>query len=147
MFLGQYEHTIDEKGRLTIPVRYRELLEHGAYITQGFDQNLVVFTAAAFEQVYESLKASSLTDPKARILRRLLFSQADKAEVDKAGRMLIPQFLRQKNGMDSTVVVVGNGTYFEVWSRAAWVEQEGKILDATANEDRFAAFDLLIQAL
>jgi MraZ protein len=144
MFLGQYEHSIDEKGRLTIPVRYRELLEHGAYITQGFDQNLVVFTASAFEQVYASLNSSSLTDPKARLLRRLLFSQADKAEVDKAGRMLIPQFLRLKNGLDGSVVVVGNGTYFEVWSKTAWAEQEEMIHDATANEDRFAALDLLI---
>lgn len=145
MFLGQYEHSIDEKGRLTIPTRYRELLDGGAYVTQGFDGNLWVFTNRAFEQISASIAASSVSDPKVRLLRRLFYSQADKVEVDKAGRMLIPQFLRQKNNLDGTVMVVGNGTYFEIWSKAAWAEQDNKIHDSSANEERFAALDLLVQ--
>lgn len=145
MFLGQYEHSIDEKGRLTIPTRYRELLDGGAYVTQGFDGNLWVFTNRAFEQISASIAASSVSDPKVRLLRRLFYSQADKVEVDKAGRMLIPQFLRQKNSLDGTVMVVGNGTYFEIWSKAAWAEQDDKIHDSSANEERFAALDLLVQ--
>ncbi len=73
MFLGQYEHTVDTKGRMTIPVRFRELLEEGAYITQGFDLNLVVLTASAFERISEYVNQMSLTDPSARQLKRLIF--------------------------------------------------------------------------
>lgn len=145
MFLGQYEHSIDEKGRLTIPTRYRELLDGGAVVTQGFDGNLWVFTNRAFEQISASIASSSVSDPKVRLLRRLFFSQADKVEVDKAGRMLIPQFLRQKNNLDGAVMVVGNGSYFEIWSKAAWAGQDEQIHDSSANEERFAALDMVIQ--
>jgi MraZ protein len=69
MFLGQYQHSLDDKGRLTIPARFRELLNKGAYITQGFDKNLMVLTPEAFEQVLERITSISLTDPNARLWR------------------------------------------------------------------------------
>jgi MraZ protein len=70
MFLGYYEHSIDEKGRLTIPVRYRELLLDGAFITQGFDQNLVVMPSPNFEKMYAKVNTMSMTNPAARQLKR-----------------------------------------------------------------------------
>ncbi|HEY3344557.1 MAG TPA: division/cell wall cluster transcriptional repressor MraZ [Anaerolineaceae bacterium] len=142
MFLGQYDHNIDEKGRLTVPARYRELLEKGAYITQGLDQNLWVMPAAMFDQMYKKVSEKSFTDPKARLLRRLVFSNADRVEVDKAGRMLIPQFLRQPNGLDGEAVIVGTGEYFEIWSRTEWQNQQKELQNTEANQERFAGLDL-----
>ena len=81
MFLGRYEHTIDEKGRLTIPARYRELLENGAYVTQGFDHNLIVLPAPSFEKMYEHVNQMSMTDPTARQLKRFIFSSAERCRI------------------------------------------------------------------
>jgi MraZ protein len=142
MFLGRYEHSIDEKGRMIIPVRYRELLNQGAYITQGFDRNLMVLTAAAFDQIYAYVNQMSLTDPSARQLKRFIFSAADKIEVDKVGRILIPQYLRDQAQLESEVILVGVGDYFEIWSPAQWAKQNELLQDSEANEHRFAAFNI-----
>ena len=88
MFLGQYTHSFDEKGRLTIPVKYREALLVGAYVTQGFDKNLMVWTAPSFEQIYTQVNDLSITDPNARLLKRLIFSNAVQVGIDRAGRIL-----------------------------------------------------------
>jgi MraZ protein len=145
MFLGQYEHTIDEKGRLTVPSRFRELLQDGAYITQGFDQNLVVLTAATFDHISSRVNRMSITDPTARQLKRLIFSHADRLEVDRAGRILIPQFLRASAQLDGAAIMVGVGDYFEIWSPERWQEQNTLLQDGEANAQRFAALDLSVQ--
>lgn len=145
MFLGQYEHTIDEKGRMTIPARFRELLLDGAYITQGFDQNLIVLPTSDFEHISQRVNMMSMTDPTARQLKRLIFSHADHLEVDKAGRILIPQFLRQASRLDSAATVVGVGDYFEIWAPELWQEHSQQLLDAEANTQRFAALDLSVK--
>jgi MraZ protein len=142
MFFGQYDHTIDEKGRLIIPARYREQLEAGAYITRGFDQNLIVLTASHFEQIYQRVNQMSITDLSARQLRRLMFSNADLLQFDKSGRILIPQFLRDTARLVTNVVVVGVGDYFEVWSAEEWAKQSEQLNDAETNAQRFSALNL-----
>ena len=142
MFLGQYRHTIDNKGRLTIPARYRELLVEGAYVIQGFDQNLMVLTPSAFNSVSRHVSQMSMTDPTARQLKRLLFSTGDKVEVDRSGRILIQQFLREVASLDSEAIVVGVGDYFEIWAPEVWEQQATLIKDVDANAQRFVAFDL-----
>ncbi len=142
MFLGQFEHTIDDKGRLIIPARYRELLENGAYVTQGFEENLMVMTPEYFATISDNVNHMSLTDPKARQLKRLFFSTAEKVEVDKVGRVLIPQRLRDLFGLSGQVMLVGMGDFFEIWSTAQWAKQTENLSDAAANESRFAAFDI-----
>jgi len=142
MFMGQYVHSLDVKGRLTIPSRYRALLEDGAYITQGFDHNLMVWTKPAFEQISHRVSQGSITDPTSRLLRRFIYSSGDAMEMDRAGRILIPEFLRQVAQLDSEVVVVGVGDYFEIWSPSLWAEQLASMQDAEANQQRFIAFDL-----
>lgn len=144
MFLGQYEHTMDEKGRLTIPARFRESMEDGAYITRGFDQNLVVWTAPAFELIYQRINQLSVTDPLSRQLRRLIFSHADRLEVDRVGRILIPLFLRETIQLGNSVMVVGAGETFEIWSVEHWAEQEAQLRDTETNARQFAALDLPI---
>jgi MraZ protein len=142
MFMGQYMHSLDSKGRLTIPSRYRALLVEGAYITQGFDRNLMVWTKPSFEKISQRVSQGSITDPTSRLLRRFIYSSGESMEVDRAGRILIPEFLRQVAQLDSEVVVVGVGDYFEIWSPPLWAEQLANLQDADANQQRFIAFDL-----
>jgi MraZ protein len=143
MFLGQFYHNLDDKGRLTVPSRYRDLLiPAGAYIMQGFDQNLIVLPSDNYEDLYQRIRQMSITDPNARSLRRLFFSTADRAEIDKAGRILIPQFLRSYAGLESALVVVGMGDYFEIWSPETWNVQNQQLQDPQLNTDRFVAFNL-----
>lgn len=142
MFLGQYRHTIDKKGRLIVPARFRDPLADGAYIAQGFDQYLMVLTSAAFEMISQRVGQMSLTDQTTRQLRRLIFSTADWVELDKAGRMRIPQFLLEVADLEEEAVIVGVGDYFEIWSPSNWEQQATLLQDADANAERFAALDL-----
>lgn len=142
MFLGRYQHTIDDKGRLIIPARFREMLERGAFVTQGFERNLMVLTADAFDQLYANVNRMSMTDPSARDLKRFIFSTAERVEVDKIGRILLPQYLRSLAQLENEVMLVGVGDTFEIWSPALWAKKNEQLEDLEANEKRFAVFDL-----
>lgn len=142
MFLGQYQHSLDDKGRLMIPARFREMLDSGAYITQGFDKCLMVMTEAYFKEVYDRLNAMNLTDPTARLLRRLILSNAYPVEVDKVGRILVPGNLRQVINLQSEATIAGQGEYFEVWTPDDWAAQVTQLNDTDANNQRFATLDL-----
>jgi MraZ protein len=144
MFLGQYRHNLDEKGRLTIPARFRDVLAEGAFLTLGFDRNLRLLTQADFELMAEKINHLSMTDPDIRQLRRLIFANASEVQLDRLGRTLIPQFLREFAGLESEAVIVGVGEAIEIWSPAAWAEQENMIQDADANARRYAELDLSI---
>ena len=143
MFLNHYHHNLDEKGRLTIPARYRELISQGAYITLGFDQNLMVLTTSYFNEIAERSAKLSLTDATSRQLMRLIFSNAERVEVDKAGRILIPQSLRDAVQLDGEAVVVGVLNYFEIWSPSLWNRQSESMTNAEANEQRFFLLQLI----
>ena len=142
MFFGQYDHSIDDKGRLTIPALYRDLLEKGAYITHGFDENLMVIRVDDFDSLYHKIKQMSITDPDARDLARTIFGSAALLEMDKAGRILIPQFLREKTKLNGVVKLVGLGTIFEIWSLENWSEKEKVIDDVKERADKFRELDL-----
>jgi MraZ protein len=143
MFLGRYHHTVDEKGRLTVPARYRDLLAaEGAYLTQGFDQNLNVYPITIFERISTRINRQSMTNPRSRVLRRLMFSNAEHVVMDKAGRILIPQFLREEINLDSEAVIVGMGDYFEIWSPELWMGQTTMMEENEPLAVRFMDLDL-----
>jgi len=142
MFLGQFQHNLDEKGRLMIPARYRELLAAGAFITQGFDKCLMVMTDVHFKEVYDRINAMNLADQNARLLRRLILSNAYAVEIDRVGRILVPGNLRQVIRLESEAIVAGQGEYFEVWNPADWNEQMDQLQDIETNNQRFATLDL-----
>jgi len=144
MFLGQFTHSIDAKGRLTIPVRFRSALASGAYVTQGFDKNLMVYTTASFERLAGRATVLTTTDPEARAVRRLLFGGATEVTLDAVGRILIPPFLRDYAGLlpENETVLVGAGEYFEIWDQAAWAKESASVGDPESNSRRFSAFDL-----
>ena len=143
MFLGQFQHNLDDKGRLMVPARYRDFLATGAFITQGFDRCLMVMPDGYFRQVYEELNSMNLADPMARMVRRMILSNAYSVEPDKVGRILVPQNLREFLGIpNGELVVAGQGEYFEVWTPAEWKKQMESLQDVEANEQRFSTLDL-----
>ena len=142
MFLGQFQHNLDDKGRLMVPARYRELLAAGAFITQGFDKCLMVLTDVHFNEVYERINAMNMADPNARLLRRLILSNAYSVDIDRVGRFLVPQNLRQAIGLGNEAVVAGQGEYFEIWNPIDWQGQMEQVQDVEMNSQRFATLDL-----
>lgn len=144
-FVGHHEQIIDEKGRMTIPARYRELLVDGAYLTLGFDQNLMVLKNSSFEKMAEHINKMSVTDPVARQLRRLIFSNASRMEFDRVGRILIPQHLRTATQLNNEALVIGAGSYFEIWSPELWSKHEETFIDSNLNAQLFATHQISLE--
>jgi len=120
MFLGEYRHTIDEKGRLTIPAKYRGLLAAGMVITRGFDRNLMAFSLEGWEELAARVKSLPWSDPSAREFRRRVFSGAVDLVPDRQGRVLLPPFLREFADIDNDVVITGMLDHLEIWNTDAW---------------------------
>ena len=142
MFMGEYTHAMDEKGRLTIPAKFREELAYGAVITRGYEKYLVIYTAEAFKRLDARAETLSPTDPENRALLRLTYSGASDVLPDRQGRVIVPPFLREYAGLASDCVVVGVGHYVEVWSKDGWAEQLRSVNDPAINTARFRALNL-----
>jgi MraZ protein len=142
MFFGEYDHTLDEKGRLTIPARYRDQLTNGAYITLGFDDNLMVMRNEDFNELYHNIDGLSISDINARKLSRSIFGKAVVLEFDRSGRILLPQFLRSQVQIDSAVKLVGIGRYIEIWSPEIWKRTQADIENGEARARMFEEFHL-----
>ena len=123
MFLGKFQHSIDGKGRLTIPSRYREMIGGQTLVVcKGFSGNLVVFTEESFMEYAQSLKTLRSTNPKEARIRRYITTSASEARLDPQGRILITQELRDAAGLKKDAVVTGNIDSFEIWSPERWAE-------------------------
>lgn len=122
VFMGEYNHTIDTKGRLTIPSKFREVLEDDFVVTKGLDGCLFVYDNTEWSAFEEKLKALPLMDKGARKFVRFFLAGAASVEVDKQGRILIPSVLREFADLDKEVVLVGVGGRIEIWSKERWEE-------------------------
>ena len=120
MFLGEYSHSLDPKGRLTIPARFRTELESGLVIARGQETCLTVYPQAVWQEMSENLARLPRTHGTVRSYSRLMFSGAHEATLDKMGRVLIPAFLREYAGIDQQATVVGVNTVLEIWNPEAW---------------------------
>lgn len=122
MFLGEYSHTLDDKGRLTIPARLREGLEGGLVITRGDDRCLVIHPTERFLELANKVAQMPAASRSTREFRRRVFGGAHEATVDKLGRVLVPAFLRDYAGIQDQVLIVGVNTAIEVWSPEGYRE-------------------------
>ena len=120
MFIGEYLHTLDSKGRVSFPSKFREKLEEVFYVTKGLDSSLFVFPATEWEVFENKLKALPLTNNNARAFVRMFFSGAQEASFDKQGRIVIPQTLRDHAKLDKELMIIGVGTRIEIWDKAVW---------------------------
>ena len=120
MFLGRFEHSVDNKGRVAVPARFRDKLSGELIITRGNDRCLYLFTEEAWGPLAEKLNALPTGDQDARNMRRAIFSAAEPVELDKQGRIIIPDHLRQYASIDGNVAVIGVGNYIEIWDLQSW---------------------------
>jgi len=124
MFFGEFEHTLDQKGRIIIPAKFREIFkEHYIdtfYITRGLDRCLFVFTEEEWQKQSKQFREMPFTSAEARKFNRLYFSGAIQVKCDKQGRILIPQYLKDYATVKNTVVVVGVSDRMEIWAKEKW---------------------------
>ena len=122
MFMGEYSHTIDAKGRIIVPAKFRESLGDNIVVTKGLDNCLFVYTSEDWRKFEEKLRTLPLTNKDARKFTRFFLAGAAEMEVDKQGRILIPSVLREFAALEKDVVFVGVGSRIEIWNRAGWDE-------------------------
>jgi transcriptional regulator MraZ len=140
MFLGEYEHTLDEKNRLTLPARFRESFPDGLVVTRGMDGCLYAYAAADWQTLVSRLASLDLLSRDDRMIRRYFFSAAVEAVPDRQGRIMLPGALCEHAGLGREVVVAGVHDHLEIWDRGSWRAQvkevEGRAEDVA---ERLAA--------
>lgn len=122
MFMGEYNHTVDTKGRLIIPSKFREQLGEEFIVTKGLDGCLFVFPQNEWQAFEEKLRTLPLTQKGARQFTRFFVAGATPCELDKQGRILVPATLREFAGLEKDVVLTGNINRIEIWSKEKWNE-------------------------
>ncbi|MDP2661019.1 MAG: division/cell wall cluster transcriptional repressor MraZ [Dehalococcoidia bacterium] len=123
MFLGEFEHNIDQKGRVAIPSRLRDSFGDGLVLTRGYEKCIVVYPLTEWNKVAERLAALPSTQSRVRRISRSTFSSAFQQELDGQGRVLVPPPLREYAGINGDVVIVGVNNYIEIWSKANWASE------------------------
>jgi len=119
MFIGEYQHNLDEKGRMAVPVKFRSSLKK-AIVTRGLDGCLFVFTHGEWEVLAKKIVDLPLVQANSRAFARLMLSGAMEVDLDKQGRVLIPDYLRQYAGLQKEVVVAGVYSRLEIWGKKQW---------------------------
>ncbi|KGA97021.1 cell division protein MraZ [Alkalihalobacillus alcalophilus ATCC 27647 = CGMCC 1.3604] len=122
MFMGEYRHNIDEKGRMIIPAKFRDSLGASFVVTRGLDRCLFVYPLQEWEKLEQSLKALPFTKKDARAFTRFFFSGATECEIDKQGRINIAVPLRDYAQLEKECVVIGVSNRVEVWAKENWEE-------------------------
>lgn len=120
MFMGEYNHTIDAKGRLIIPAKFREVLGDEFVVTKGMDGCLFVFDNSEWQVFVEKLRSLPMIDKEVRQFTRFFLAGAASVEVDKQGRILLPSVLRDFAGITKDTVLIGVGSRIEIWSKDRW---------------------------
>jgi MraZ protein len=126
MFLGEYEHTIDAKGRLAVPAKFRAQMDKGAVISKGMGTCLSVYTMERWEEKSAEL-ASGKTSDELRDFERRIYPSASEVELDSQGRMVIPAKLRAYADLANEVTVAGVRDHFEIWDRTAWYTYQERL--------------------
>ena len=120
LFMGEYNHSIDAKGRVIVPSKFREKLGDQFVVTKGFDGCLWVFPNSEWEEFSGKLASLPVARKETRNITRFFLAGATEAQVDKMGRILIPQVLRDYAKLDAEAVLTGNGSKVEIWNKESW---------------------------
>lgn len=135
MFTGEFNHTVDTKGRVIVPSLFREQLGSSFVVTKGLDGCLFVYSGEEWGKLEEKLAALPLTNPSARKFSRFLHAGAVVCETDRQGRILLPANLRKFAGIEKDAALIGNGNHVEIWSAERWASE----LEFEENADDLAA--------
>ncbi len=120
MFIGEYSHNLDDKGRLAIPAKFRAELKGGAVVTRGLDNCLFLYTKNEWEKLAEKLAALPISQADSRAFARLMLAGAMDMDIDKQGRLVLPEYLRSFAGLKKAVVVAGLYSRLEIWDESEW---------------------------
>lgn len=120
MFIGEYRHNLDNKGRIIIPAKFREQLTNNIILTRGLDGCITVYTQQQWQRIYEELQKLPTTKKESRMYIHMLTSKAAEVEIDKQGRVLIPSSLIEEADIEKASVIVGAADHFEIWSEERW---------------------------
>ncbi len=131
MFIGEFRHTLDDKGRVAVPAKFRSDLAQGAVVTRGLDRSLFLYTAAAWETLAQKISALPLGAADTRAFARLMLAGAMNVDVDKSGRVTIPEYLRVYAGLTKNVVVTGMYDRMEIWDEESWKTYATKSEDSS----------------
>jgi len=126
MFLGDYQHTLDAKGRVSLPAKFRAAVTGKVVIAKGLDSCLYVYPADVYRAFVEDLTQRADFDPRVRKVRRFFTTGAVEQDLDSAGRIALPLNLREYAGLSKDVAVTGNGNRMEIWSAESWNEYTGE---------------------
>lgn len=126
MFMGEFQHSIDEKGRLIVPAKFREDLGEKFIITRGLDNCLFVYPLPQWKILEDKIKELPTSHADTRAFVRMFFSGAVEAEVDKQGRVVVPSHLREHARIERDVYVIGVSTKVEIWSKDSWENYENQ---------------------
>ncbi|MEK7680982.1 MAG: division/cell wall cluster transcriptional repressor MraZ [Patescibacteria group bacterium] len=126
MFIGEYSHNLDDKGRLAIPVKFRRELSKGAVVTRGLDNCLFLFTKNEWEKLAEKLAALPFSQSNSRAFARLMLAGAMDVESDKQGRVILPEYLRKFANLKKSVVVAGLYSRLEIWDDQTWTKYKSQ---------------------
>ena len=120
MLLGEYNHSVDSKGRVIVPSKFREDLGMNFIVTKGFDNSLFIFSKTEWNSFEEKVRALPMTNPNARSFSRFFLAGATECELDKQGRINLPQNLIDYAGITKDVVIIGVSSRVEIWDKAKW---------------------------
>jgi MraZ protein len=120
MFIGEYKHNIDEKGRLAVPAKFRARLKVGAVVTRGLDNSLFLYPKKEWEQLAAKLSALPISRANTRAFSRLMLSGAMDATLDSQGRIMIPEYLRTYAHISKKTVITGLYNRLEIWDEVTW---------------------------
>lgn len=124
MFFGEFPYKIDDKGRVSIPPKFRQQLRNGMVLTQGVESCITAYPATEWKKLAEALTTGSVTRNKLRQLNRAIFSTAFHLDVDRQGRIALPPSLREYAEIEEEVVIAGANNYFELWNRDQWLREK-----------------------
>lgn len=120
MFIGEYSHNLDAKGRLAIPAKFRSALKKGAVVTRGLDNCLFLYTKTEWEKLAEKLATLPFSQSNSRAFARLMLAGAMDVEFDKQGRAVLPEYLRTFAGLKKLIVIAGLYSRLEIWDEEKW---------------------------
>jgi len=120
MFIGEYTHTIDQKGRMAVPAKFRNSLKQGAVVTRGLDNCLFLYSKEEWSQIAQKLASLPISQSNARGFARLMLAGAMDCKIDSQGRILIPEYLRKYAEMKKNIIVAGLYNRLEIWAKDKW---------------------------
>ena len=127
MFMGEYQHNVDSKGRIILPAKFRDLLGEMFVATKGLDRCLFIYPKEEWGILEEKLKKLPLAKQEARAFVRFFFSGAAELEFDKQGRVLLPNNLRDYAGLEKDIIVVGVSNRIEIWDKQTWIDYNNEV--------------------